>query len=90
MDEPSRTYIFKAAVYNSTSTVPFTLKFEGIGAGAQAELTVLTGTRPQAFNAPRTPEVVRRSLSNITAGDGGSFQFSLPGLSVAVLRARLS
>jgi alpha-N-arabinofuranosidase len=81
------TGIFKAAVYNTTADVPISLKFEGYSKGATATLTVLTGPAdPYGYNDPFTHvNVVKETTSAVTAGADGSFQFSLPQLSVAVL-----
>ncbi|KAB5542523.1 glycoside hydrolase superfamily [Coniochaeta sp. 2T2.1] len=81
------TGIFKAAVYNSTEDVPVSLKFQGYSKGATATLTVLTGPEnPYGYNDPFTHvNVVKETTSTVTAGDDGSFQFSLPELSIAVL-----
>lgn len=81
------TGIFKAAVYNSTEDVPVSLKFEGYSKGSTATLTVLTGPEnPYGYNDPFTHvNVVNETTSTVIAGADGSFQFSLPQLSVAVL-----
>jgi len=78
-------YVLKAAVYNSSADVPFRVAFEGVAAGTLANLTVLTApSGPDASVTVGTDPVVytRRSL---TAASDGSFEFSLPNLSVAVL-----
>ncbi|KAK4187876.1 family 51 putative glycoside hydrolase [Podospora australis] len=82
------TGVFKAAVYNSTSPVPVSLRFEGIEKeGAVANLTVLTGpSEPYGYNDPFTrADVVKHETRLLKAGKGGEFKFELPGLSVAVL-----
>ncbi|KAJ9139520.1 GH51 arabinofuranosidase [Coniochaeta hoffmannii] len=81
------TGILKAAVYNSTADVPVSLRFEGSSKGATATLTVLTGPEnPYGYNDPFTHvNVVKETTSTVTAGADGSFHFSLPQLSVAVL-----
>ncbi len=81
------TGILKAAVYNSTADVPMSLRFEGSSKGATATLTVLTGPEnPYGYNDPFTHvNVVKETTSTVTAGADGSFHFSLPQLSVAVL-----
>jgi len=71
------TRIFKASVYNSTEPVPVSLQFEGVPKGAKASLTVLTGPSDQ-YAYKEDTKVVR-------AGEKGTFTFSLPALSVAVL-----
>ncbi|KAI1653102.1 glycoside hydrolase family 51 protein [Daldinia decipiens] len=82
-------HIFKAAVYNSTdgADVPVKLSFEGVKQGTTAELTILTGPEdPYGFNDPATViDVVKTSKQTIRSDKTGSFQFSLPNLSIAVL-----
>ena len=89
MDEKANSHIFKAAVYNSTNgaDVPVSLAFEGLDAGTQAELTILTGPEnPYGYNDPFTQvNVVKTSQQTVTADSDGIFTFSLPNLSVAVL-----
>jgi alpha-N-arabinofuranosidase len=86
------TGIFKAAVYNTTEDVPVSLRFEGSPKGATATLTVLTGPEnPYGYNDPFTHvNVVKETTSIVTAGADGTFQFSLPQLSVAVLETNAS
>lgn len=88
-NEDTGAYIFKAAVYNSTdgADVPVLLNFDGVAAGATAELTVLTGPEdPYGWNDPFTGvNVVATTKTTLTADDAGAFAFSLPNLSVAVL-----
>ncbi|KAK4236112.1 putative alpha-n-arabinofuranosidase a protein [Achaetomium macrosporum] len=88
-NEDKGTYIFKGAVYNSTDAadVPVSLTFEGVKPGTKAELTILTGpANPYGYNDPFTGvNVVKTTREKITAGKRGSFDFSLPNLSVAVL-----
>ncbi|KAK4458635.1 alpha-L-arabinofuranosidase A [Cladorrhinum samala] len=81
------TRIFKASVYNSTEPVPVSLQFEGVPKGAKASLTVLTGPSDQyAYNDPFTRvNVVKEDTKVVRAGEKGTFTFSLPALSVAVL-----
>ncbi|KAF3069812.1 Alpha-L-arabinofuranosidase A [Daldinia childiae] len=82
-------HIFKAAVYNSTdgADVPVKLSFEGVKQGTTAELTILTGPKdPYGVNDPATDiNVVKTSKKTIRSDKTGSFQFSLPNLSIAVL-----
>jgi alpha-N-arabinofuranosidase len=80
-------YILKAAVYNSTGDVPFSVGFEGLKPGAPAQLTVLTAPA-LAQNTPQHKEEVTTKVEHLTAGADGSIKFSLPNLSVAVLRAK--
>lgn len=82
-DKPG-TYLFKAAVYNSTSDMPVTVTFGGSRAKA-ATLTVLSSQDPNASNYPGGPEVVQTKVSSVVAKSEGVFQFTLPNLSVAVL-----
>jgi alpha-N-arabinofuranosidase len=86
------TGIFKAAVYNSTEAVPVSLKFEGAPKGATAKLTVLTGPEnPYGYNDPFLHNnVVKETTTTLTAGSDGTFQFSLPQLSIAVLETDAS
>lgn len=78
------TYYLKAAVYNSTEDVPFSVAFDG--AGGEATLTVLTA--PDGYSYNYFDEVATvTTTSTLTAGEAGAFTFSLPNLSVAVLAA---
>lgn len=81
------TRVFKASVYNSTEPIPVSLQFEGVPKGAKASLTVLTGPgEPYAFNDPfMGVNVVKEETKVVKAGEKGTFTFSLPALSVAVL-----
>jgi alpha-N-arabinofuranosidase len=89
MNEKTQGHIFKAAVYNSTkgADVPVRLTFEGVVPGTTAELTVLTGPEnPYGVNDPHTGiNVVKTSKTTIKSDKKGTFAFSLPNLSVAVL-----
>ena len=80
------TFIFKTAVYNSTGEYPVEVRFEGVGKGAMANLTVLTGADAYASNSVGGEEVVNTTSVVVTAGADGAFVYSLPDLSVAVLR----
>ncbi|KAJ4992472.1 alpha-l-arabinofuranosidase a [Stagonosporopsis vannaccii] len=82
--------VWKGAVYNTTdnASVPITVQFEGVEAGAKAQLTYLTNSvgDPYAYNDPRTGiQIVDTTTKELTAGANGAFEFSLPQLSVAVL-----
>lgn len=82
--------VWKGAVYNTTDSqdIPVSVKFEGVQAGTQAALTVLTnpGGDPYAVNDPATGvNVVDTSTTILTAGGEGVFDFVMPELSVAVL-----
>jgi len=82
-------HIFKGAVFNSTdgADVPVHITFEGVEAGAQAELTLLTGPEdPYGYNDPWTGiNVVETAKSTVTADAEGIFSFAMPDLSVALL-----
>jgi alpha-L-arabinofuranosidase len=86
----SNSHIFKAAVYNSTSDVPVSITFED-SKSTKATLTVLTQSADAdelnglAMNVMGGPNVVATTVTEISAGYGGAFKFSLPNLSVAVL-----
>jgi alpha-N-arabinofuranosidase len=77
-------YTFKAAVYNSTGTIPFNLHFEGLGQGARATLTVLTAPDGLSSNVFGGSNVVQTNVTTLTAGKNG-FAFELENYSVAVL-----
>lgn len=78
---------FKTAVYNSGGDVPLTVTFDGVGAGTNAVLTVLTSNAGlMAVNSLRGPNVVQRTTCTVTADGNGAFVFTLPDYSVAVLR----
>jgi len=94
-EERNNAHVWKCAVYNTTnsSNVPVSVHFQGIKAGAKANLTYLTnaGEDGYAFNDPRTGvNIVNTTNIILTAGPGGAFKFSLPELSVAVLDTELS
>jgi alpha-N-arabinofuranosidase len=76
-------HILKAAVYNSTGDVPFNVVFEGVGAGSTATLTYLTA--PMNASQPIGGNIVETHVAQIGAASDGSFVFSLPEYSVAVL-----
>lgn len=84
--EDSNSHLFKAAVYNSTSDVPVSLSFDGVGSGSKAQLTVLTAPDALSMNEIGRENLVKREVHDLTAGDRGVFEFALPNLSVAVLR----
>lgn len=85
VDEGTSTYYLKAAVYNATGDVEFTVAFQGLSGGS-ATLTVLTAPEGYSHNAIGS-EVVTTTTTTLTASGNGTFSFSLPGLSVAVLAA---
>lgn len=86
VDTSTNSHIFKAAVYNSTADVPVSLTFDGVQAGTPAELTVLTAPNALAMNEVGGPNVVNSKVTTLRAGKQGVFEFSLPNLSVAVLK----
>ncbi|KUI57625.1 Alpha-L-arabinofuranosidase A [Cytospora mali] len=85
IDNATSTYILKAAVYNATEDVDFTISFAGLSSGS-ATLTVLTALDGYSHNVIGT-DVVTKTTSTLTASGNGTFSFSLPDLSVAVLSA---
>lgn len=89
-NEDKGSFIWKAAVYNTTegADVPVTLNFDGVEAGTKAKLTVLTNSDgdPFAYNDPLTGvNIVDSTTTIVEAGEDGSFKFDLPELSVALL-----
>jgi alpha-N-arabinofuranosidase len=93
-NEDKGTFIFKGAAYNSTASadVPVSLKFDGVKSGTKAELTLLTGPAdPYGYHDPFTGvNVVKTTKQHLAAGKDGSFKFSMPNLSVAVLETEPS
>jgi alpha-N-arabinofuranosidase len=82
--------VWKGAVYNTTNSadVPVSVQFQGISAGAKANLTLLTNSvgDPYMYNDPFTGiNIVNTTNVILTAGSDGAFRFSMPQLSVAVL-----
>lgn len=73
-------YILKAAVYNSTGDVPMTVNFPS---GSSANLTILTAPDGNSYNDIGS-DIVSTNTTTITGNDG-TFSFSLPNLSIAVL-----
>jgi alpha-N-arabinofuranosidase len=88
LDNSTNSHIFKAAVYNSTAEVPVSLTFDGVKAGTAAELTVLTAPDAFAMNEVGGANQVKSKVSTLRAGKEGVFKFSLPNLSVAVLKTK--
>ena len=82
-DEATGAGIAKLAVYNSTSDVPVRLNFDGVG--KTANLTVLTAPSWDSYNSVGY-DVVVSNTTMIQADSTGAFSFSLPDLSIAVLR----
>ncbi|KAL3424210.1 alpha-L-arabinofuranosidase [Phlyctema vagabunda] len=81
-------YTFKAAVYNTTSPVPFNVTFASIEEGQTGVLTVLSA--PEGLSANTLTEdgevvdVVTRSEKKLVATQGGVFGFELQQWEVAV------
>lgn len=86
LDNATNARIFKAAVYNSTADVPVSLSFEGVAAGTNAQLTVLSAAGPFAMNEVGGENVVREKVVTVRADRKGVFEFEMPDLSVAVLK----
>ena len=81
-------YTFKATIYNATNTVPFDIQFEGVRAGSQATLTVLTSPDALGSNTLTNgvvTETVQKKVQTLKAGAGGRFAFELENYSIAVL-----
>lgn len=94
-NEDLGTLVWKGAVYNTTdsASVPVSVSFEGVKAGAKAELTVLTNNSedPYAYNDPHTGvNIVETTKTVVEANKNGTFEFKLPELSVAVLSTELT
>jgi alpha-N-arabinofuranosidase len=92
-NEDEGTFIWKGAAYNTTkgADVPVSLSFEGVEAGAEADLTLLTNAKddPFAYNDPHTGiNIVNSTTTVVEADKDGIFKFSLPELSVAVLETK--
>ncbi|KAI1737781.1 alpha-N-arabinofuranosidase A [Xylaria scruposa] len=91
-NEKTDAYIFKAAVYNSTdgADVPVKLTFDNVVTDTTAELTVLAGPEdPYGVNDPFTGvNIVKTTKTTIKSDRNGTFSFSLPNLSVAVLETK--
>ncbi|KAJ5593742.1 hypothetical protein N7537_010646 [Penicillium hordei] len=85
LNSKTNSHIFKAAVYNSTSDVPVSLSFEGVGRGTKADLTILTAPDPFSMNEVGGANLVNSKTTQIKAGKKGEFSFKLPNLSIAVL-----
>ncbi|CAI7579097.1 unnamed protein product [Penicillium discolor] len=85
LNSKTNSHIFKAAVYNSTSDVPVSLTFEGVGRGAKADLTILTAPDAFSMNEVGGANLVNSKTTQVKAGKKGEFSFKLPNLSIAVL-----
>lgn len=79
----TKQYILKAAIYNATAPVPFTVNFPN-QAGKMATLTVLTAPDPYSSNALNGDNQVTTTVTDIKAS-GGLYTFNLPDWSVALL-----
>lgn len=82
--------VWKGAVFNTTNSVdvPVSVHFDGVAAGAKANLTLLTNSvgDPYMYNDPFTGvNIVNTTNVILTAGGDGVFRFAMPELSVAVL-----
>ncbi|KAF2462978.1 alpha-L-arabinofuranosidase 2 [Lindgomyces ingoldianus] len=80
----SNTYIFKSAVYNTSSSIPFQLTFPGQTSGATAQLTIMTAPNAYSSVTPGGSNPVTTNTQTITTTSSG-FNFSLPQWSIAVL-----
>lgn len=61
------TYIFKAAVYNTLSSQPFTITFASLSSGNTASLTILTyNYGPYTVGEPVGAEVLNTAVSTVT------------------------
>ncbi|KAK6846350.1 hypothetical protein PG987_001538 [Apiospora arundinis] len=90
-NEDKGSFLFKGAVFNATTDeVPVSLTFEGLRAGTEAELTILSGPEdPYGFNDPFTGvNVVKTTKEKVVSDKEGKFDFSLPNLSIAVLETK--
>lgn len=85
INDVTGSHILKTAVYNSSSgDIPISVAFEGVSAGAVANLTVLTAPEAYSFNEIGSDVVVTTSTSVVASAEG-VFVFELPELSVSVL-----
>lgn len=76
-------HILKTVVYNSTGPYPVSVSFDGVAAGATANLTVLSA--PNGYSNNDVGVDVVQSTTTIAASANGTFSFFLPDLSVSVL-----
>ncbi|KAI9641607.1 hypothetical protein NHQ30_009460 [Ciborinia camelliae] len=80
-------YTFKAAIYNTTEPIPFSIDFEGVDKGAMGTLTVLNAPGLDGGNSANVYEgedVVVKIVKNVIAGEGGKFEFELKEYDIAV------
>lgn len=86
-------YTFKVAIYNSTGSVPFNIKFDGVKKGQKAHLTTLSATGPGdgglssnvLVDGKLGPEVVQETTQTLHAGKNGEYVFELGNYQLAVL-----
>ncbi|RAL64970.1 hypothetical protein DID88_001560 [Monilinia fructigena] len=67
VNDPGK-YVFKAAIYNTTEPVPFSIDFEGVNAGATGTLTVLNAPDGNSKNVFGGEDLVVKTVSNVIAG----------------------
>lgn len=88
VSEPGQ-YTFKTAIYNSTSTVPFSISFEGVKEGTTGTLSVLSAPDGLSSNTLDSKgvvsDVVVKKVTSLVAGSDGTFTFGLENYDVAVL-----
>lgn len=87
MSEPGK-YTFKTAIYNATESVPFSVAFEGVEEGTKGTLSVLSALDGLSSNTlidGVVSDVVKKDVTELTAGAGGVFTFTLENYNVAVL-----
>jgi alpha-N-arabinofuranosidase len=87
VSEPGK-YTFKTAIYNATESVPFSVAFEGIVEGTKGTLNVLSapdGLSSNVLEDGVVSDVVKKDVTELTAGAGGAFTFELENYNVAVL-----
>ncbi len=82
VNENTQEYILKAAVYNTTASVPFSIAFGQ--STTTAKLTVLTAPDDTSSNVFNGTNVVVTTVTQLTSVDG-DFCFELPQWSVALL-----
>ncbi|EMC95118.1 glycoside hydrolase family 51 protein [Baudoinia panamericana UAMH 10762] len=80
-------HIAKFAVYNATangtSNYPISLSFDGVGPYATGNLTYLNA--PMNSTNPIGGNVVTKTVQTVTASRNGTFSFTLPDWTVAIL-----
>ncbi|KAA8568268.1 hypothetical protein EYC84_008647 [Monilinia fructicola] len=83
VNDPGK-YVLKAAIYNTTEPVPFSIDFEGVDAGATGTLTVLNAPDGNSKNVFGGEDLVVKTVNSVTAGAGGKFEFVLKEYDIAV------